>query len=272
MTSVLSTYPTTSAHNRAQGQRAAWPLSPLRARRPATSCPCSGRASSPSGRSGPGSTVSATRASAALKARTSAARRRSAVLLASAADSSHLNVRFVMPGRFSGHRSITRCGKNSSRACRRADPWEDVDFTSSELTIGWQIQRIDRQLLHRQTKTEASDAPLPLVPREGWLSRATSTGASPPLARALMSRRSRFTPPARRAPRSGRARRSPACGHAGARAQSDLSDHEHLQRGLIGCRPPRAQAAWQAARHREVAVPCCCTTAKRAGCKITTGP
>jgi integrase len=42
--------------------------------------------------------------------------------------------------------------------------WEDVDFTSSELTIGWQIQRIDRQLLHRQTKTEASDAPLPLVP------------------------------------------------------------------------------------------------------------
>ena len=42
--------------------------------------------------------------------------------------------------------------------------WEDVDFTSSELTIGWQIQRIDCQLLHRQTKTEASDAPLPLVP------------------------------------------------------------------------------------------------------------
>ena len=100
-------------------------------------------------------------------------------------------------------------------------------------------------------RPEASDAPLPLVPREGRLSRATSTGASPPLARA---------------------RRSPACGHAGAQAQSDLSDHEHLQRGLIGCRPPRAQAAWQAARHREVAVPCCCTTAKRAGCKITTGP
>ncbi len=42
--------------------------------------------------------------------------------------------------------------------------WEDVDFASSELSIGWQIQRIDRQLLHRQTKTEASDAVLPLVP------------------------------------------------------------------------------------------------------------
>jgi integrase len=41
--------------------------------------------------------------------------------------------------------------------------WEDVDFPSSELTIGWQIQRVDRQLLHRQTKTEASDAPLPIV-------------------------------------------------------------------------------------------------------------
>jgi integrase len=42
--------------------------------------------------------------------------------------------------------------------------WQDVDFTSEELTIGWQIQRINRQLLHRQTKTEASDAVLPLVP------------------------------------------------------------------------------------------------------------
>lgn len=113
--------------------------------------------------------------------------------------------------------------------------WEDVDFTSSELTIGWRIQRIDRQLLHRQTKTEASDARfrsclsarsrctiaqppmtgtrrLPVLTGtarvwssrpgpEGRLSRATSTEASPPPARALMSGRSRSTPPARRAPR-----------------------------------------------------------------------
>jgi integrase len=42
--------------------------------------------------------------------------------------------------------------------------WEDVDFDNAELAIGWQIQRINRQLLHRQTKTEASDAVLPLVP------------------------------------------------------------------------------------------------------------
>jgi integrase len=42
--------------------------------------------------------------------------------------------------------------------------WEDVDFDNGELSIGWQIQRISRQLLHRQTKTETSDAVLPLVP------------------------------------------------------------------------------------------------------------
>ena len=101
--------------------------------------------------------------------------------------------------------------------------------------------------------------------------RATSTGASPPLARALMSRRSRFTPPARRAPRSWSRSTFTRVWHAGAQAQSGLSDHEHLQRGLIGCRSPRAQAAWQAAQHREVAVPCCCTTAKMASSGIGTG-
>ncbi len=42
--------------------------------------------------------------------------------------------------------------------------WEDVDFDNGELSVGWQIQRISRQLLHRQTKTETSDAVLPLAP------------------------------------------------------------------------------------------------------------
>jgi integrase len=41
--------------------------------------------------------------------------------------------------------------------------WEDVDLDKSELAISWQIQRIRRQLLHRETKTESSDAVLPLV-------------------------------------------------------------------------------------------------------------
>jgi integrase len=41
--------------------------------------------------------------------------------------------------------------------------WEDIDLDRSELTIGWQIQHIRRQLLHRETKTESSDAVLPLV-------------------------------------------------------------------------------------------------------------
>jgi integrase len=39
---------------------------------------------------------------------------------------------------------------------------DDIDLTAAELRIGWQLQRVGRQLLHRQTKTEGSDASLPL--------------------------------------------------------------------------------------------------------------
>lgn len=42
--------------------------------------------------------------------------------------------------------------------------WEDVDLTGGKLWIGWQLQRVDGRLLRRQTKTEASDASLPLPP------------------------------------------------------------------------------------------------------------
>jgi len=40
--------------------------------------------------------------------------------------------------------------------------WSDVHLERSELTIGRQLQRVRRQLLLRDTKTEASDADLPL--------------------------------------------------------------------------------------------------------------
>lgn len=40
--------------------------------------------------------------------------------------------------------------------------WDDVDLDKGELTIGWQLQRVRGQLLHRETKTETSDATLPL--------------------------------------------------------------------------------------------------------------
>jgi integrase len=40
--------------------------------------------------------------------------------------------------------------------------WEDIDLDTAELTIAYQLQRVRRQLLHRETKTEASDATLPL--------------------------------------------------------------------------------------------------------------
>jgi integrase len=42
--------------------------------------------------------------------------------------------------------------------------WDDVDLDKAELSVGLQLQRIRRQLHHRATKTEGSDATLPLPP------------------------------------------------------------------------------------------------------------
>ena len=40
--------------------------------------------------------------------------------------------------------------------------WDDIDLNQAELTVGLQLQRVRRQLHHRATKTEGSDATLPL--------------------------------------------------------------------------------------------------------------
>jgi integrase len=40
--------------------------------------------------------------------------------------------------------------------------WELVDLEAAELFVGEQLQRVGRRLLRRETKTESSDAPLPL--------------------------------------------------------------------------------------------------------------
>lgn len=40
--------------------------------------------------------------------------------------------------------------------------WQAVDLERAELETTWQLQRVRGELLHRQTKTEASDARLPL--------------------------------------------------------------------------------------------------------------
>jgi len=40
--------------------------------------------------------------------------------------------------------------------------WENVNLDVAEVDIGWQLQRVRRQLLHRETKTDASEATLPL--------------------------------------------------------------------------------------------------------------
>jgi integrase len=38
----------------------------------------------------------------------------------------------------------------------------DIDLDKAEMSVGLQLQRVGRQLLHRETKTRASDATLPL--------------------------------------------------------------------------------------------------------------
>jgi integrase len=40
--------------------------------------------------------------------------------------------------------------------------WDDIDLTKAELAIGWQLQRVGRRLIRRETKTEASESTLPL--------------------------------------------------------------------------------------------------------------
>ena len=40
--------------------------------------------------------------------------------------------------------------------------WDDIDEAAGELRVAWQLQRIGGQLVRRETKTEESDAPLPL--------------------------------------------------------------------------------------------------------------
>ena len=50
------------------------------------------------------------------------------------------------------------CAKGNSSGLT----WELVDLDAAELYVGEQLQRVGHQLLRRETKTEASEAPLPL--------------------------------------------------------------------------------------------------------------
>ena len=40
--------------------------------------------------------------------------------------------------------------------------WDSVDLDNGQLTVDWQLQRIGSRLLRRETKTDTSDATLPL--------------------------------------------------------------------------------------------------------------
>jgi len=54
-------------------------------------------------------------------------------------------------------------------------PYTSVDFDRQTLEIGYQLQRVGRKLLHRQTKTEGSDAELPYPAIVGTALRARLT-------------------------------------------------------------------------------------------------
>ena len=41
-------------------------------------------------------------------------------------------------------------------------PWASVNLDAAEVDVSWQLQRVGKQLHHRETKTPGSDAPLPL--------------------------------------------------------------------------------------------------------------
>ena len=61
--------------------------------------------------------------------------------------------------------------------------WDEVDLDNAELHISWQLQRVAGRLLRRQTKTEASDAPLPLpsiclTALKGWRERQADLKAT----------------------------------------------------------------------------------------------
>jgi hypothetical protein len=63
--------------------------------------------------------------------------------------------------------------------------WQAVDFDKMELTVGLQLQRVRRELLLRETKTEASDSDLPVpicvwpLSASGSRTRIASTPAKP---------------------------------------------------------------------------------------------
>lgn len=40
--------------------------------------------------------------------------------------------------------------------------WEDVDLDAGELVLAWQLQRVDKRLLRRETKTDTSDSMIPM--------------------------------------------------------------------------------------------------------------
>jgi hypothetical protein len=51
---------------------------------------------------------------------------------------------------------------NVAAAPRSGLPWSAVNLDRGELDTGWQLQRVRRQLLHQETKTEASEGTLPM--------------------------------------------------------------------------------------------------------------
>lgn len=56
-------------------------------------------------------------------------------------------------------------------------PEDSIDFEGLELDVRWQLQRVGRQLLHRETKTEASDEPASSAADRGECSARAAEGS-----------------------------------------------------------------------------------------------
>ena len=186
--------------------------------------------------------------------------------------------------------------------------WQLVDLDRAELYIGEQLQRVGRQLLRRETKTEASEAPLPLpdlcvaalklrrqqqdADREragdAWIDTGLvfTTRHGTPIEPRNFTRS--FD---RRIVRAGvpritvhGARKTcgsmlaaldvhPARGHADPAAQQERHHDGDLHRGALGCHPRRAQEARRggSARYRPLLHFAAAPACKMAGSLIETG-
>lgn len=92
------------------------------------------------------------------------------------------------PGGLLHFKIITRMSRRYQRpwsvqlALRKGEvlglTWEETNLDTGQIDVSRQLQRVRRELLHREIKTEASEAPLPAGGQSRWLATAASGAAT----------------------------------------------------------------------------------------------